>query len=235
MGRAIAGIGASGIWVGVLSLIAAVVPLVRRPLVMGTFGWVNLVANATGPVLAGYFADSVTWRLCFLFDLPLAAITIATIWFFVPKQNTLRPFSDHAGPILDKRWHWFSKSEPHRESLLYRLLGVDWIGFAVITGAVVCLQIAIQDGNGAWTSPRILGLLIGGFVGLFVVFLLWQWYAGETALMPLAMFNNRTQYGACLLSMACLYCNLVGVIVLPYFFEVAMSSTSLQAGYQILP
>jgi hypothetical protein len=107
----------------------------------------------------------------------------------------------------------------------------------LVSGAVICLQMAIQDGGSAyaWTSGHILALIIGGFGGLLVVFIAWQWHEGEAALMPLVLFRNRTQFGGCLLSMSTLYANLIGVIMLPYFFEVALGSTALQAGYQILP
>ena len=69
-GRAFAGVGASGIFVAVLSIIAEVTRIEQRPVLFGTFGAVFAVASVAGPLLGGAFADYVTWRWSFYINAP---------------------------------------------------------------------------------------------------------------------------------------------------------------------
>jgi MFS family permease len=63
IGRAIAGIGCSGIMCGSLIILANIVPLRRRALYSGLIGAMFAVASVTGPLMGGAFTDShLTWR-----------------------------------------------------------------------------------------------------------------------------------------------------------------------------
>jgi MFS family permease len=64
-GRAFQGVGASGIFISILTLLAQIVRLEQRALLFGTFGGVFALASVIGPLLGGVFTDKVTWRWCF--------------------------------------------------------------------------------------------------------------------------------------------------------------------------
>jgi MFS family permease len=53
VGRAIAGLGSSGLFSGAVSIVVYVVPLQKRPTYMGLFGAVFAVASVAGPLLGG--------------------------------------------------------------------------------------------------------------------------------------------------------------------------------------
>jgi len=69
LGRAVAGCGAGGIFVAVLSIIAEIAPIERRPALMGSFGGVFGLSSVIGPLLGGAFTDHVSWRWCFYINL----------------------------------------------------------------------------------------------------------------------------------------------------------------------
>jgi MFS family permease len=63
-GRAIAGVGSSGIFSGAIVILVHVVPLRRRPIFTGIFGAIFGISSVVGPLLGGAFTDKVSWRWC---------------------------------------------------------------------------------------------------------------------------------------------------------------------------
>lgn len=66
VGRAIAGMGAAGIFSGGLIIIAYTVPLNKRPLYTGMIGAVYGISSVIGPLLGGAFTDGPGWPWCFV-------------------------------------------------------------------------------------------------------------------------------------------------------------------------
>lgn len=70
IGRAIAGMGASGLFSGGLTIMRHTVQSRRRPLVMSITGSVFAISAVMGPLLGGLLTDSkLTWRFCFWLNL----------------------------------------------------------------------------------------------------------------------------------------------------------------------
>ena len=89
VGRAIAGLGSSGVFSGAIVIIVGTVPLHKRPIWQGMIGGVFGVASVAGPLLGGVFTTNVTWRWCFYINLPIGGMYH-------------RPFYCIASPVL--RW-----------------------------------------------------------------------------------------------------------------------------------
>ena len=64
VGRAIAGLGSSGIFGGAIVIMVHTTPLAKRPMYQGLFGAVFGIASVVGPLLGGAFTQYVSWRWC---------------------------------------------------------------------------------------------------------------------------------------------------------------------------
>lgn len=62
VGRAVAGLGAAGVFSGAMLIIALSVPLAKRPIYSGLIGGMYGIASVAGPLLGGVFTDRATWR-----------------------------------------------------------------------------------------------------------------------------------------------------------------------------
>lgn len=58
MGRVVAGIGSGGIFSGAVLIIAATVPLAKRPIYNGMLGGMYAIASVAGPLMGGAFTGT---------------------------------------------------------------------------------------------------------------------------------------------------------------------------------
>ncbi|KAJ5972292.1 uncharacterized protein N7479_002210 [Penicillium vulpinum] len=132
VGRAVAGIGCSGLLVGTFSLVPFIAHPSKAPLFMGLVGGSMGIGYATGPLIGGALTEHVTWRWNFYINLPIGAFSYGIFLLFVrpPTPQTKPP------------------------SLVEFFKGFDFIGLITLTGSVICLLLALQWGGATypWNS-----------------------------------------------------------------------------------
>ena len=214
VGRAISGLGASGIFAGSLIIVATVAPLHKRPMLTGMTNGTFGASQIIGPLIGGAFAQIVTWRWCFWINLPAGAVSIGLILFLLHLQ----------------------KGRAESTPLTQKIQQLDLLGFTLFGGAITMLLLALQWGGvvHAWDSSVIIGLL-AGFAVVFALFIGWQWYAGDAALVPPRLFHYRTvilAFGACLIAPGG-----VATIIyyLPIWFQAVQGVTPVSSGVRYLP
>lgn len=213
-GRAISGLGASGIFAGSLIIVATIAPLHKRPLLTGMTNGTFGASQIIGPLIGGAFAQNVTWRWCFWINLPAGGISIALMVLFLHLQ----------------------KSPTQDTPLKTKIKNLDFPGFVLFGGAISILLLALQWGGVqySWNSSIVIGLFVG-FGVVFILFVAWQWYSGDSALVPPRLFHYRTVIlasGACLLGPGGVACI---IYYLPIWFQAVQGVTPIVSGVRYLP
>ena len=99
--RAVQGLGAGGLMVGVMAILGDLVPPRERGKYQGMMAGVMAVAMIGGPLVGGTLTDHLGWRWSFYINLPLGAIALAMITavLHLPKKRS-KARIDYVGSAL---------------------------------------------------------------------------------------------------------------------------------------
>ncbi|VBB81967.1 Putative efflux system protein [Podospora comata] len=215
IGRAIAGVGAAGIFSGALTILAYSVPLAKRPIYTGAIGSMYGLASISGPLMGGAFTDHVTWRWCFYINLPIGAVTIAVIMFIFPDPK---------------------REIKNNDTLAQRIMRFDPFGTAVFMPAIICLLLALQWGGTqyAWNSWRVI-LLFVLFGVLIIIFVGVQIYQGDLATVPPRIVMKRSVWSSGFFIMMIGGAFLGAAYYYPIWFQSVKDATAVGSGIMNLP
>lgn len=203
--RAIQGIGGGGLMVGAQTIIADVVSPRERGRYQGYFGAVFRLTSVAGPLIGGFFVDTLSWRWVFYINLPLGLLAL-----FVTATVLKLPVS----------------RVPHK--IDFRESGL----LAVGVSAVVLLT-TWGGTTYPWASPEIIGLGLAAVV-LLVVFVFVERRAAEPVL-PLRLFRNRVFALSTVIGFIVGFALFGGVTFLPLFLQVVNGVSPTASGLQLLP
>lgn len=123
-----------------------------------------------------------------------------------------------------------------KRSVLERFRAMDVLGFALFSGAVLQLLLALQWAGFkyAWSDSVIIGLFVG-FGVTTIAFIAWQIYLGDKAALPPRLFKNRVVS----LGMFVAFFGNGGFFVVLYYlqiwFQAVKGVSSLKSGIMYLP
>ncbi|KAJ7741708.1 ABC transporter [Mycena metata] len=215
-GRVVSGVGAAGIFVAIFQLIAQVTPLEDRPRLFALFGAVFGFASVSA------FTDHVTWRWVFFINLPFGGLLLLGVTFLLK-----------AAPPL--------AADPNKRStqdLLQQVLRLDYVGATLVTGAVTVttLVLALQWGGNIkpWGDKDVIICFVFA-AALSVVFIAWEIYVDERAMVPTAIFKSRSIYAIQVYAFFNQFCLTLFAYYLPLLYQAARDSSATHSGIDILP
>jgi EmrB/QacA subfamily drug resistance transporter len=203
--RAVQGLGAGGLIVTAMAVIADLVPPRERARYMGMIGGVFAVASVAGPLLGGLLVDQLSWRWVFYVNLPVGAAALAVIATKLP-----------ASPRAERR-------------------PIDLRGAALLTAAAAGLVLVASWGGAqyAWDSPTI--LLVGVVaVSALVAFVAQERRAADPVL-PLELFRIRAFSAASLSGFVIGMSMFGAITFLPLYLQIVDGASATEAGLRMLP
>lgn len=203
--RAVQGIGAGGLIVLAMALIADVVSPRERGRYQGYFGAVFGVSSVAGPLIGGFLTDHLSWRWVFYVNVPLGILALFVTSAVLPA------------------------------AVQRRKVRIDWVGTTLLSAAIICLVLFTTWGGSeyAWGSPVIVGLGVASIV-LGVAFVAVERRVDEPAI-PLRLFRIRTFVIAAGVSFVIGVGLFGSITYLPTFLQVANGASASNSGLLLVP
>jgi EmrB/QacA subfamily drug resistance transporter len=85
--RVVQALGAAGMIPGSLAVLGAAFEGERRGAAIGTWAAFAGISAVLGQVLGGYLIDTISWRVAFLVDVPLAIVVLLIVFRYVPESR----------------------------------------------------------------------------------------------------------------------------------------------------
>lgn len=203
--RAIQGLGAGGLMVGVMAIIGDLIPPRERGKYQGMMAGVMALAMIGGPLVGGTITDHMGWRWSFYINLPLGIVALAmvTAVLHLPKKKT-------QGKI-------------------------DYLGAALLTIAITSTVLVTTWGGTeyAWGSAEIIGLIVVGIVSI-AGFIYAETKAAEPV-MPLHIFRSRNFTLMSVIGFLVGFAMFGGVLYLPLFQQSVQGASATNSGLLLLP
>ncbi|MET9473992.1 MULTISPECIES: MDR family MFS transporter [unclassified Streptomyces] len=204
--RAIQGLGAGGLMVGVMAIIGDLVPPRERGKYQGLMAGVMAIAMIGGPLVGGTITDHLGWRWSFYINLPLGAVALAMVTAVLHLPNKER-----------------TKAK------------VDYLGAGLLTLGITAIVLVTTWGGSeyAWDSAVIMELAAIGVVSL-VGFLFVETKAAEP-IIPLHIFRNRNFTLMSLVGFMSGFVMFGAVLFLPLYQQSVQGASATNSGLLLLP
>ncbi|MFF4714828.1 MDR family MFS transporter [Streptomyces eurythermus] len=203
--RAVQGLGAGGLMVGVMAIIGDLVPPRERGKYQGMMAGVMALAMIGGPLVGGTITDNWGWRWAFYINLPLGAIALAlvTVVLQLPKKRSQA--------------------------------GIDYLGVVLLTVGITAIVLVTTWGGTeyAWTSARIMELT-GIGVAALIGFVFWQTKAAEPV-VPLHIFKSRNFTLMAVIGFITGFVMFGATLFLPLYQQAVQGASATNSGLLLLP
>ncbi|MCB1273443.1 MAG: MFS transporter, partial [Leucobacter sp.] len=203
--RVFQGVGAGGLGALGQIVLAEIVSPLERGKYMGILGAIMAVAMVGGPLIGGFFTDTIGWRWNFYVAAPFALVAIFML------QRTL-----HLPTIKRK-------------------IKIDYWGTALISlgFSSLLIWVTLAGSNFDWWSWQTAAMVGGGIVVLVIA--VFVELRVEEPLLPMTLFNNRTFTLASIASIAVGLAMMGTAVFLGQYMQLARGRSVIESSLLTLP
>ncbi|HVN60864.1 MAG TPA: MFS transporter [Gaiellaceae bacterium] len=202
--RGLQGVGGATMFAVSLALLAHEFHGAERGTAFGIWGATTGGAVAIGPLVGGLITEWIGWRWIFLVNVPIGAAALAITLLKVEESRD----PEHGG--------------------------IDIPGVITFTGGLFLLVFGLVRGNNAgWTSPQIMGVLIGSAV-LLAAFVLIE-LRSRRPMLDLHLFRRPAFVGAQVAAFTLSASAFSMFLYFTLYLQNVLGYSPLQAGLRFLP
>lgn len=203
--RAFQGVGGALLVPGSLAIITVSFSEENRGRAIGTWSAFTAITTALGPILGGWLAQNISWRLVFFINVPIALIVLGVLYRRVPESKK----QNGSGRL-------------------------DLWGSLLVTIAMGCIVFALIDSNNiGFGHPKvIIPLIVGGLA--LVSFILYEGRT-SSPMMPLSLFRSKTFSGANFISFLFWAAWSSAIFFIPFNLIQLQGYSAVEAGVAFLP
>ncbi|KAK3724103.1 hypothetical protein LTR37_001225 [Vermiconidia calcicola] len=189
------------------------IPFRRRGLYKALQNSVYGSGAVSGASLGGVIADSIGWRWCFLFQVPISAVGFVDGWLAVSNQQQ----QNDADGLLEGIW-----------------AKIDFSGAFILVIALSMQLLALGSGGNVlpWDSGWVIGSLVGSIV-LLALFMLVEAKTSAIPIVPLRMLPGRLSVSVQLANLCAGLAAYAYLFMLPLFFQVVLLDSASKAGARL--
>jgi EmrB/QacA subfamily drug resistance transporter len=203
--RAVQGLGAGGLMVGVIASIGDLVSPRERGQYMGYMMAAMMLAMIAGPLVGGYITDDLSWRWIFYINMPVGGAALVYLW--VTLHMPLRKIE-------------------HK---------IDYLGAGMLAIAATAVVLLTTWGGTeyAWASVQIIGL--GVVTVVATALFLWIQTRAAEPVLPLHVFRNRNFSVATAMSFLLGMAMLGALTFLPLYQQTVQHLSAVGSGLMLIP
>jgi len=164
--RAFQGAGGALLVPGSLAIVNISFSEEDRGKAIGTWSAFTAITTALGPILGGWLAENISWRLVFFINIPIGLVVLGALYWKIPESR-----KNNGEGRLDI------------PGSLFATLSLGCIVYALI-----------ESGNSGFGHPKVIVPFVAG--GIFLITFLLVEHFSSSPMMPLSMFRSRTFSGA---------------------------------------
>ncbi|KAJ2657979.1 hypothetical protein IWW48_004237 [Coemansia sp. RSA 1200] len=209
--RAVQGLGGGGIMGLIFVVVADVLSERERGKYIGIFTCTWGLASAVAPILGGLIVQRSDWRVIFWINLPFCATALVLVLLFMRLP---RP----SGSVREKARR------------------IDVLGALLFIAGTTPMLLGLSWGGRehTWTSPLVLGCVVGGALVL-VVFMCVEWKVPREPIVPSHLLAKRN---VVLSALGHLFFGAAGygpIVFVPQWALLVRGASAISAGMQLLP
>ena len=208
--RALQGFFGGGLQPNQQAIILDTFPPAKRGAAFAVTAIATIVAPVLGPSLGGYLIEHLDWRWIFFVNIPVGAVAVFANFVL----------------LEDPPWEK-EKSKKGR--------GIDYIGLALISLGLGCMQLALDRGeDDDWFGSRFIVITsVLAFVGIFGA-ICWLLTARKP-IIDLDVFKDRNFAMGCVLIAAMGMILYASAVLIPQFSQQELGYTALLSGLILSP